>query len=96
MKTTSYGQKGGQGPTRGRKAETIQATICGQAYRKRVFFGQRALVLLAREDGAEVLTAWADEDAGRKHLSHVHGDDWPVQIVVRAEPAITGGQGTGS
>jgi hypothetical protein len=84
MKTTSYGQKGGEGPTRGRKAETIQATIGGQVYRKRVFFGQRALALCAREDGTECLTAWADEATGRAHISRVSSDDWPVQIVAKA------------
>lgn len=84
MKTTTFGQRGGTGVTRGRKAETIEATICGKTYRKRVFFGQRALTLCAREDGAEIVTAWADEAEAEAHLARVSGDDWPVQIATSA------------
>jgi hypothetical protein len=78
---TSYGQRGGEGPTRGRRAETIEASFCGVAYRKRVFFGQRWLALSQNERGESVVTAWESEERANQHLLHVSGDDWPVQLV---------------
>lgn len=83
-KSTTYGQKGGQGPTRGRKAETIEACFCGVAYRKRVFFGQRWMTLAQNEHGESVITAWESEARANKHLLNVSGDHWPVQLVAEA------------
>lgn len=84
MKTTTYGQKGGEGPTRGRKSETIQASFCGVVYRKRVFFGERWLTLAQNEHGVSCVTAWESEAAAEQHLLRVPGDHWPVQLVAQA------------
>lgn len=54
---TDFGKRGGTGATAGRKAETIAATIAGTTYRKRVFFGQRFIVVSQYEGQKPVITA---------------------------------------
>lgn len=55
----AYGEKGGTSATAGRKSETIVAVIAGEEYRKRVFFGQRFLVVSQRESEPKpFVTAW--------------------------------------
>jgi hypothetical protein len=61
-----YGKKGGTGATAGRKAEMIEAEIAGTLYRKRVFFGQRFLVVSQRaNDPKPLVTAWHTEEEAR-------------------------------
>lgn len=83
-KSTTYGQKGGEGPTRGRKAETIEAIFGSETYRKRVFFGQRWMTFVQNENGEFIVSAWESEERANKHLLNVPGDHWPVQLVTKA------------
>ena len=50
--------------TKGRKAETISVTHNGVTYKKRVFFGQRALLIsFPVADSEPMVTAHRDERA---------------------------------
>lgn len=53
-----YGKRGGTSGTAGKKAETIEAVIDGVPYSKRVFFGQRVLVVYFSDDRPPLVTAW--------------------------------------
>lgn len=81
---TTYGQRDGEGPTRGRKAETLISPSTG--LRKRVFFGQRWLVMSQRDENDEpLLTAWHTEDKAREHCDGIRNCE--VHYVERAEVA---------
>ncbi len=58
---TTYGRKGGEGPTAGKTAETI-VSACGR-YRKRVFYGQRFLVIHLDGPKPLVTSAHSAEEA---------------------------------
>lgn len=86
-----YGHKGETGPTAGRKAETITATFPADIGErsKRVFFGQRALVLEQDEDGREYLSAHADTAEAWEFLRQHRSDERyrsPVELVAEAAP----------
>lgn len=68
---SNYGKKGGIGATAGRKAERISAISPhdGAVFTKRVYFGQRWLVVTRCLDNSPttaIVTAWDEADA-RKH-----------------------------
>lgn len=48
-KTTTYGQKGGEGPTRGRKARHLQVGHGGEVYRRRTYLEGRVYWLLSEQ-----------------------------------------------
>jgi hypothetical protein len=77
------------GPTAGKRAEVVEAIFPGgRVVRKRVFKGQRALLLLEDEAGNLDVTAWLDIEAAQRHLDGLPGwiiERWPVQLVARAE-----------
>lgn len=82
-----YGQKGGDGPTAGRRAEIIEADICGAVVRKRVFFGQRWISFLQKEAASEPLVqAWHSKEEAQQYVDSADNIRWPVQIVVAARP----------
>jgi hypothetical protein len=70
-----YGKKGGTSATSGRKAETIVGKASdGAEYRKRVFFGQRALVVTKDSvlpSFSPLVTAWADLPTAEAHADKV-------------------------
>jgi hypothetical protein len=53
-----YGKRGGTSGTAGKKAETID----GVPYSKRVFFGQRVLLVYFNNDRPPLVTAWLREN----------------------------------
>jgi hypothetical protein len=57
-----YGKRGGTSGTAGKKAETIEAVIDGVPYSKRVFFGQRVLLVHFNNDRPPLVTAWLREN----------------------------------
>jgi len=64
MKTTTYGQKGGEGPTRGRKATTYTATAPdGSVLTKRSYF-----------TSADTAVMGAYEHEGKWYAASVHAD----------------------
>ena len=78
----TYGQRGGDAPTAGRKAETLRSPSTGLT--KRVFFGQRWLVISQRDENDKPLvTAWHDEDGARENCARIK--DCDVHFVERAE-----------
>lgn len=81
-----YGTKGGTSATAGRKAETICAEVFGQTYTKRVFFGQRFLVVSqADADSEPMISAWPTHADAMRHseqVSHI----CPVAMVLEAHP----------
>jgi hypothetical protein len=90
MKTTTYGRRGGEGPTAGKTAETIEATFFpGCTRSKRVFGGQRALTLIADEQG-ELVQAWADLAAAQAYIARTDRDRYPAQLAAAATPLPQG------
>lgn len=61
------GQKGGTSATAGRKAEVIEAIIDGVTYSKRVFFGQRVLLVYFSDRREPLITAWRDFAAAEEN-----------------------------
>lgn len=62
-----YGRKGGDGATAGKKAETIEATIAGTTYRKRVFFGQRFIAVCQRPEwDRPIVTTWRTQEEAER------------------------------
>ena len=87
--STTYGRRGGAGPTAEKKAEVIEGVFPGgRVVRKRVFKEQRALLLLEDEAGNTDVTAWPDIEVAQRHLDGIPRwiiERWPVQLVTRAE-----------
>ncbi len=68
----SYGRKGGEGPTSGRKAETLTFTIPGVVLRKRVFFGQRWASVVQRDEyDTPQLCPFHTEEEAQNHAESV-------------------------
>lgn len=81
---STYGKRGGRSITAGRKAETIKADFgAGIIRQKRVYFGQRALTLVADESG-ELVQAWPDLKKAQTYLSRISREDYPVQLAAVA------------
>lgn len=82
---STYGQRGGIGPHTGRRAEVI-VSACGQ-YRKRVFNGQRWLVVTQRgETDAEHVMAFGDEAECERQVGLSHRFGEMVHFYVPAAP----------
>lgn len=75
----TYGRKGGEGATRGRKAELVRDPTSGLT--KRVFFGQRwGLVQQQDQDAKPLFRVFHTQAEAQKLL-----DDWHRYCVSRGE-----------
>lgn len=76
-----YGRKGGMSATAGRRAETIQAVIDGVTYSKRVFFGQRFLLVYLKAGREPLVTAWHDRAAAEGNALGCEKDGYRHVVV---------------
>lgn len=80
----TYGMRGGDGPTAGKRAEVLRSPSTGLT--KSVFKGQRWLVVSQMDEAAEcTLTAFKDEDTARRVSARLPGLGYEVHYVERAE-----------
>lgn len=89
---TTHGRKGGRGATAGRKAETIAA----EGFSKRVFFGQRILVVVKGKNtpplvraapDAETAQEWVDFDGRHmRERGEFEYAKWMWATTVNGEP----------
>ena len=85
MDATTYGQRGGIGPTGGRKLETI-ASSCGH-YRKRVYNGQRWLMVSQKDElGTVHIDAHQTKESAERASEYCYRQGFMVHFVVPAEP----------
>lgn len=79
-----YGQKGGDGPTRGRRAETLRDPVSGLT--KRVFFGQRYLLVQQADEASKPLVrAYHSREAAETQLRRDRRFNLTVEYVSRAQ-----------
>jgi hypothetical protein len=70
------GKKGGTSSTAGRKAEIISVEIEGVVFSKRVFAGQRFLLVYFSTGKPPLVTAWPDEASARKNATGCERDGY--------------------
>ncbi len=87
----SIGRKGGTSATANKKAETIEAIIDGVTFSKRVFHGQRVLLVYFKADRDPLVTVWHDEATALENANGCEKDGYRAVIVqgVVKEPDIT-------
>lgn len=89
--TSTYGKRGGTSATAGRKSETISVSIAGDTYRKRVFFGQRFIVVSQHEGQPPVVTAHHTQEQAERQSEEARRlgyefHAWAEATAMRTEP----------
>lgn len=81
---TTYGQKGGTGPTAGKRGEMLRSPSTGLT--KRVFKGQRWLVVSQKDEQSRAtLCAFTTVDKAKRCSDGCHRLGYEVHYVERAE-----------
>lgn len=81
-KSTTYGQRGGESPTAGKRGETIYAL----GYTKRVYKGQRWMVILQRDEQDKPLVlAFQTEAKALQQVDSARADGYAVTFYKQAE-----------
>lgn len=71
MRHSNYGERGGDSPTAGRAAEMIEARVGGETFRKRVFKGQRWMVVVQDDEHDKpCVMAFVTEEQARNVARH--------------------------
>jgi hypothetical protein len=81
------GRKGGTNANAGKKAETIVGTLGTLSWQKRVFMGQRALVVLRRDEiSDEHLLAASNLEWAKSIAKVAFADGYCIAIPLAATP----------
>ena len=83
-----HGKKGGTGATAGRKAEVVVLDTPAGRFTKRVFFGQRWMVVLQfEENDAGIVTAFHTEAEAKAQCDHATARGYMVAFYGLGRPA---------
>lgn len=81
---TTYGQRGGEGPTVGKQAETLRSPSTGRT--KKVFQGQRWLVIAQKNEQSPLdITAFRSEEHAKRISDGCYRLGYQVHYVEEAE-----------